>query len=348
MLSLEIEKLASYPRAMVIRKLEAGDDMVAASILAKLEHDRLRAQLPFLPERGAGDFRGRIEWMLREGIVLGSFESDNPSKGSLAAFLGGFVIEDFRNLGPGAFCPDWCHGAADPALAFRAYRELYRALAPAWRLEGASIHAACAYATDREAIDAFGLTGFGRIMMDACSPTSRVVSSLARLGSRAKTPNGLRIRRALISDAPSLAELDAGLALHIAASPVLMPRTRGRDEAEWLEWLSVEDAVAFVAEAAAAAAGRGALLGFMKAEAPQFDVSYVVHGGDTLAIDGLFVPPEERGRGIAASLLAAMAGEASAAGKGLMSVDCETMNPEAYAFWPRFFEPLAWGFERRT
>lgn len=330
--------------------------MVAASILAKLEHDRLRAELPFLPERSAGDFRGRIEWMLREGIVLGSFEGDEPSKLVLAAFLGGFVIGDFRNLGPGAFCPDWCHGAADPALAFRAYRELYRALAPAWRLEGASIHAACAYATDREAIDAFSLTGFGRIMMDACSPTSRVASSLARLGSRAKAPKGLRIRRALISDAPSLAELDAGLALHIAASPILMPRTRGRDEAQWREWLSGEGAVAFVAEAAAeasaadapGAAGRGALLGFMKAEAPQFDVSYAVHGGDTLAIDGLFVLPEERGRGIAASLLAAMAGEASAAGKGLMSVDCETMNPEAYAFWPRFFEPLAWGFERRT
>jgi GNAT superfamily N-acetyltransferase len=78
------------------------------------------------------------------------------------------------------------------------------------------------------------------------------------------------------------------------------------------------------------------------------DVSYAVHGPLTLAIDGLFVERSWRGRGAARALLAAMAVYAKASGAELVSVDCETSNPEAFSFWPRFFTPLAWGFERGT
>jgi len=100
--------------------------------------------------------------------------------------------------------------------------------------------------------------------------------------------------------------------------------------------------VAILAESGPAACG------FIKAEEPQFDVTDAVHGPSTLAINGLFVRPPARRVGLATRLLAALVSHARGIGKEMMSVDCETTNLEAYAFWSRHFRPVAWGMERRT
>jgi GNAT superfamily N-acetyltransferase len=223
--------------------------------------------------------------------------------------------------------------------AFRAYRDLYRDLAPSFIEDGARIHAVSLYAQEAEALEAFSLTGFGRIVMDAARPTEELIRGLG--GTR--PPAGYAARRAGASDAAALAGLDARLAAHIAASPVLMPHPQGRDEGKWREWSDGKDAVAFVAGAA-----DGKLCGFLKAEAPQFDVSDAVHSDTTLAIDGMFVAPEARAIGVGRCLLAVLAEHARAQGKALVSVDCETTNLEAYAFWSRRFRPVAWSLERRV
>jgi GNAT superfamily N-acetyltransferase len=77
-------------------------------------------------------------------------------------------------------------------------------------------------------------------------------------------------------------------------------------------------------------------------------VTFAVHDEQTLAIDGMFVESAIRGRGVGRALLAALAAHALEAGKSLMSVDCETTNPEAYAFWSARFRPVTWSFERRV
>jgi GNAT superfamily N-acetyltransferase len=327
---------------MKIREIEGKIEIEAAAALSAAEHARMRARLPFMPGRGERAFAPRIEWMTRNGVVLGLFEGS-----SLEAFLGGFIIEEYRNLGKGAFCPDWCHGAAGGASsgerAFRAYRALYRELAPRWTAEGASIHSVAAYATDTAAIEALSLTGFGRIVMDAARPTAELAADMAATPrGPAAAAAGASVRAALPSDAAALAGLDAVLASHIAASPVLMPRTRGRSEEEWVEWLGGAQAIAMLAEA------EGRAVGFIKAEEPQFDVTFAVHDERTLAIDGMFVEPALRGRGLGRELLAALVEHADAAGKSLVSVDCETTNPEAYAFWSARFRPVTWSFERRV
>jgi GNAT superfamily N-acetyltransferase len=335
---------------MDIRRIEGVEGIEASAALAAAEHARLRAALPFMPARDAAAYAPRIGWMTREGRVLGLFDGAR-----LEAFLGGFIIDDFRNAGAGAYCPDWCHGvsSAQSAGAFDAYRALYRELAPLWIEAGARLHAASAYASDAAALDALSLTGFGRIVMDAARPTGELASDLAARASAAAprgatrnatrgAPAGASLRDALPSDAAALAALDAVLASHIAASPVLMPRTHGRSEEEWSEWLGGESAVAILAES------DGKAVGFIKAEDPQFDVTHAVHDERVLAIDGMLVVPELRGRALGRALLAALVGHAQAAGKSLMSVDCETLNPEAYAFWTAWFRPVAWSFERRV
>jgi Acetyltransferases len=338
---------------MRIEKLEGVADIDRAALLAGAEHSRLRSALPFLPEKGPSDFRPRIDWMRREGGLLGLFEGSAGGGSSLVAFVGGFIIGDWRNAGAGAFSPDWCHGSVSPDAAFDAYRELYRALAPAWIERGARIHAASAYTTDEQWLSALSMTGFGRIMWEAARPVAGLARGLSGDGSDrgegriaggtvVPRPLGVLIRRAGADDAEALAELDAGLASHIASSPVLMPDPRGRKAEEWAAWFGERKAVAFAAQL------DGRIVGFLKAQEPQVDVSFAVHDELTLAINGLFVAPEMRGRGVGRALLAAMALYAEEAEYSMLSVDCETLNPEAYGFWSRWMEGLAFGLERRA
>lgn len=184
-------------------------------------------------------------------------------------------------------------------------------------------------------MDAFALTGFGRIVLDAARPTSELLEELE------EQPATKLIRRADLPDAEALAALDAELAAHIGASPVLMPRTRGRDAHAWRTWLQEPGAVAYLALDGAR------VVGFIKAQPPQCDVTDAVHAPGTLAINGMYVVPSRRRQGIARHLLLRLAREAALDQMPLMSVDCETLNPEAYGFWIRHFRPVTWSLERR-
>lgn len=318
---------------MDIGTLTGEEELRGAARIAALAHARLRAALPFLPARDAEHFFWKVKWMAERGVVLGLRRN-----GGLAAFMGGFPLDDFRNAGPGCYSPDWGSGAADAASAPADYRALYREIAPEWIRMGARIHALSLYSSEAGALETLSLTGFGRIVMDAARPAGDIAAPSAD----GADPGATAFRRAEPKDADALAGLSAGLAAHIGASPVLMPETRGPGAREWREWLAEPDAVAFVAEA------EGAVVGFIKAQDPQYDVSDAVHCADCLAINGMYCLPALRCRGIGAGLLSALVRHARESGKTLMSVDCETTNPEAYGFWTRFFAPVSWSLERRT
>ena len=147
--------------------------------------------------------------------------------------------------------------------------------------------------------------------------------------------------RAEINDAEELSRLDSGLAAHIGAAPVLMSGVAGRGIEYWESWLSSSDRVVLLAMR------RGNAVGFIKAQEPQDDVSFAIHDDSTLAINGMYVRSENRRSGAGTALLAAMALHARSTGKEIVSVDCETTNPEAYGFWSRWFLPVTWSLERR-
>jgi ribosomal protein S18 acetylase RimI-like enzyme len=133
-----------------------------------------------------------------------------------------------------------------------------------------------------------------------------------------------------------------------------MPNAHGSTPEQWEKWLDDPDTATFVAEYADTesreANANGAhreIVGFIKADPPHFDVSWFVHDRATLAICGLYVDPAHRGRNVGATLLREIAAHAVDRGYGLVSVDCETHNPEARAFWLSHFAPVSWSFERR-
>jgi GNAT superfamily N-acetyltransferase len=317
---------------MNIRLLDAKDISSAAELSLRM-HESLRLNLPFLPPRRAEDLAQRLHWILDNGKLLGLF--DGPE---LAAFLGGFRLDDFRNAGPGFYSPDWCHGHAAGIPAAEAYRPLYRELATVALSLGCRIHALSVYASELETTEVFSLSGFGRIVLDAALPA---VALAKRLVPERQLP--INIRRATPVDAATLSNLQAELAAHIGASPILMPNARGADRDEWAEWLADGTRISLLAETR-----DGAPLGFIKAEAPQFDVSYSVHADSTLAINGMYVKPQARRGGTASALLTRLTAYGLEWGKSLISVDCETTNPEAFAFWTKYFTPVTWSMERRV
>jgi GNAT superfamily N-acetyltransferase len=217
-------------------------------------------------------------------------------------------------------------------------------LAEGWAGKGIRIHAAGLYATEAEALETFSLLGFGRIVMDAAAPVASILDAVPPqpYGPSLASRPSVAIRPAEANrDLAALVWMNAALAAHIGAPPVFMPRTRGADGQEWEAWFREPEAVALIAEYG------GEACGYIKAQAPQFDVSDAVRYQGVLGINGLYVDPACRGKGIATALLRGLAEYARVAGYGTVSVDCETTNPEAYRFWTRFFEPVGWSLERR-
>jgi ribosomal protein S18 acetylase RimI-like enzyme len=223
------------------------------------------------------------------------------------------------------------------------------------REEGLAIHAIGIPACEPALLEEFSLLSWGRIVLDAARPAHELLASLpvSQEGDTDSDAPSLVVRRARPADAEALARLDQSLADHIAAPPVLMPDTRPSNTTEWREWLGEPENITVIAEC------DGRAVGFMKAAPPQMDVSWFVHSPHTLAICGLWVDPSCRGRHLGERLLrflvtSALARQKDGAEPGaandeelLVSVDCETHNPEARAFWLSHFEPVSWSFERR-
>ncbi len=303
----------------------------ATAELAAARHPGLKASLPFLPARDSSYFLPKLRWVAERGKLLGLREGSR-----LVAYSGSFGIPGFRNVGAAGYSPEWCHGRVDDLDAYRAYSALYREQLAHWHGLGARVHAVSVYASEPAAETALALLGFGRIVMDAANPASV-------LPEPGGAPDGLKIRRAHPGDGGRLCSLNAALAGHIRAEPVCMPLARGMDAGSWERWLDGGDALAFLA-----LDGDGRAVGYIKAEGAQDDVSDAVRDPGTLAISGMYVLPQARGRGIGGRLLAELSGLARNSGRPVVSVDCETTNPEAYSFWSRFFQPVSWSLERRT
>ena len=321
---------------MQTRLIDTEDGVDACARVALEMNSGLRAGHPWLPSRGVGDYADRIGWMVREGRVFGAFEGED-----LLGYLGYFVIEDFRCAGRGAFSPDWCSGVVGGADVRALTRSLIRTVLADCHDRAVRLHAVGVLAHRDDIRTELELTGYGRITLDAGQ--HRDVLRVALAAAVPGEPLSVSIRRARAADASALHTMSSHLHAHIAASPVLMPMpdVSGPSASEWTTWLAEPDAAAFIAWSG------DDPVGYIKAQDPQFDVTFTVHDERVLAINGMYVAPALRRHGIGARLLAAVVREAEVRGKDLVSVDCETTNPEAFAFWTRSFEPLTWGLERR-
>lgn len=304
-----------------------------AAALFAANFQRLRRAVPALPERMANpavtrDLLDALVSSYIDPAVAGAAVFEG---GRLAGYLGWWMIDGFRDTPRRAgYVPVWasaaCEGSEDRVL-----RALYREAARTWYEAGCKTHAITLLADD-PAIHSFWFwNGFGLTVVDAIHPAEP-------LGLPA--PTGIAVRAAAVDDAPLVAALEAEHWQHYQQPPVLM-LVNGAE--------GVENLAALIADPANRvwlAYCDGELAGYLRLEGSSFGAAEVVQSPATLAITGAYTRPAMRGRGAAPALLDAALADAARQAYRRCSVDFESINPEASAFWRKYFTPVCYSVFR--
>lgn len=298
-----------------------------AAVLFAQSYKKLRASVCCLPTRMEDpDCTGSyLDNLLTHSSAVAALEEDR-----LVGYLGWWLVEGFRGTRQkAAYCPVWAHSTGGQPS--RIYRELYRAASSAWLAAGCQTHAISLLAHEAETQKTWFWNGFGLTVVDA-------VRSLDAINIAA--PDGYTLRQAVLADAPVLAEIEAEHWRHYAEPPTLMVVNGANTTEEFVQLIAVPENRVWVA-------WKGQeLAGYLRFEGISHGATEIVRDEGTTAITGAYVRPAHRGQRIAGALLDAALADYKAAGFTRCSVDFESFNPEAAAFWPRYFSPVCYSVVR--
>ena len=280
----------------------------------------LRRSVPVLSEQFEDPERV-VEHL--EGLFANCPGAAALENGCLVGYMGWYLPSDFRRSGrKGAYCPEWGHAAA-PQDQARIYRALYREACAAWVQAGCQIHAITLLAHDRATVDAWFWNGFGLAVVDGVRPAAPL---------DAKPATTLEIRKATLADAETLALLESEHVRHYGQPPTLMIPPVPDSAEQFADLLRDPRSSAWLAWDGARPAG---YLRFEGSGHGSADVLISDHGCHNT---GAYVRPAYRGRRAAPAMLDAALRDFAAQGLTFCSVDFESFNPEAAAFWPRYFD----------
>jgi GNAT superfamily N-acetyltransferase len=202
---------------------------------------------------------------------------------------------------------------------------LYRAASAQWAAAGYQIHAVTLLSSEAAAREAWFWSGFGLTVVDAVRP-------MDLLG--VPTPDGIQVWKAREADVPAVAALETQHWRHYPEAPIFMVPTVPPDPASIAAVIQSERGGYWVA-------GRdGAILALMRFEPSSEGAAAIVAAEDSIAITAAYVRPDARGLGLAAALLNAGLAHYRRLGFARCTVDFESLNPEASAFWLRYFQPV--------
>ena len=251
--------------------------------------------------------------------------------GRLAGYLGWFVIDRFRGTERrGAYVPEWGHATLTERRP-DIYRALYRAAAEQWSAAGCGVHAITLLAHEEAARQVWFWNGFGLLVVDAVRPMQPLDTPVY---------TELAVCAATLDDAAHLAALDAEHCQHYVHSPIFMAPRLGDSAGQFAEFLARPKNGVWLA------LDREEPVGFLRFEGYDFDCADLVRSEQTIRINGAYVRPAYRGRRAAAALLDAALRHYAGHGFTCCAVDFESFNPEAAAFWPKYFEPVAFSLAR--
>jgi ribosomal protein S18 acetylase RimI-like enzyme len=234
-------------------------------------------------------------------------------------------VDDFRETGrKGTYIPVWGHGEAEesrPAVRLA----LYRAAAVMWTEAGCKTHGAGYLPVDEGAERFWFWNGFGLTGVDAIRPMQPI---------EVACPAGLAVRKARVDDAPAVALLESEHMRHYSAPPVWMTVRHPVTAEGYAEFLSSPQNAVYLAEAG------GEPVGYIRFEAKSSGATEIVQSEGTVAISAGYTRARRRGQGTAGAILDAALQDYAAAGYERCSVDFESFNPQASAFWLRYPESM--------
>jgi ribosomal protein S18 acetylase RimI-like enzyme len=299
-------------------------DDAAALFVANFR--KLRQAIPVLPPDMEDPQRSAalLENMLAHCPGVAALE-----RGKLIGYLGWWIIDEFRGTPRrAAFVPEWAHGTVHLGMDESRpgiYRALYRAAATHWVEAGCQAHAVSLLASDKVAERTWFWSGFGLTVIDAVRPMQPL---------NAATPAGLVIRKATLDDVGLLAAIEAEHWEHYAQPPTLMVPQAPDGVEEFSALLNTPQNSAWLALDA------GQPAAYMRFEAGSHGAAQIVQAENTFAITGAFTRPAYRGQGVAPALLDSALKDYAARGYDCCAVDFESLNPEAAAFWMKYFQPV--------
>ena len=301
--------------------VEAAAHLVADGVAA------LRREVPVLPD--AWEDPAVVARAVARLADLGAglaVEDD----GELVAFQAALALDGHG--GRWAYTSDIGHASPGP-YGIRLRERLYAELAPTWLRAACPEHAITIPAHELEVQAAMGRLGFGQYLIDLVGPLDPL--------DPGPLPERVAVRRAGPADAAAVADLDAALRLHLAASPVfLRPGPAAPPEV-------VRRALDDPAVATVIAERDGRAVGYVRIGPCAQDVAMVVRDATTASVTAAFTREELRGTGIATHLLDAALAWAREAGYVRWAVDHESANREAGRFWARHATPAAVSMSRR-
>lgn len=294
-----------------------------AQQIALRNYNAERAYVPSLP---AIDAVPDLIPFAENGFGVAAFDGDE-----MVGFL--CSISPFNNAfhstnAVGIFSPMGGNGAIGEKRA-EIYALMYQAAAEKWARAGASSHAVCLYAHDKEAQEQFFRYGFGLRCIDAIRGMDGI-GTQSRSGAHFVEITPDRLSEVL----PLIHLLDA----HMVASPTFM-QYPSYTESSFSEKTTMLQARYFVAET------DGRIVALITA----------VRDGETFICDTpgylhlrwTFCLPEYRGKGIAQNLLVFLLHTLREEGFTRIGVDFESINPAAHNFWLRYFDAYTHSVVRR-
>ena len=304
---------------MLLTRKTTIEDLAACTKMALEAYDRERAVNSVLPEVRAEDIAGPLAWILQQGF-------------------GWLALEDGAAVGFLAFCPPHdgmfgdCRGVFSPvhASAFggsdpeRTLTALLGAATEELFAQGVTSVGVSRYAHEEATLRGLCLNGYG----------IRCCDLMRKVEAETQAPLPYEVRRMRPGEEEAVARLANALDDHMERAPVLLPKQRvtAQQVAGW-------DAAVYVA-----CDGDGA-----------FALLLVEEGGETFVdelpgirhVGKAYCEPGHRGNGAMPALLAAAQRDLAAQGIARLGVDCETLNPPAYRFWRRHFQPFTYSAVRR-
>ncbi len=243
--------------------------------------------------------------------------------GRLVGFGVGLVVPGWHGWRT-ALMPEWAHAAVPEGRA-DICRVMYEALSRRWAADGRLCHLVGMLAGDAP-LDGWQWRGFGLQCVDAVRGLTPPAGPSAPCA----------VRRAVLSDTATVAELMARLAAELSDAPVFLPAAVPPDPAEAEARLGDPARACFLAQVGEEVAG------YMTVRPSNPEAGWSIQDPGTASIDGAYVVPGYRGTGVARSLLSEVVRWARDSGYVRCAVDFEAHNARGARFWLKHFEPVSY------